>query len=165
MHQLEILDKRITFNTYRIEYQRVKKTWWRVTKNRQIQEVPMSIGWLTIRELLYILQSLQINYLKECHIFYIRKKSVIVRVYDPEPKEKDDEEKRLPLLQYRKFVKVPSPNRYHLRSRNGPPVWLVRKNKGDSRSVWVTRKARELENDPRFRALQERHSRSEPTKD
>lgn len=79
-HQLEVLDRRLSFTRYKaLTY--YTKLYRKPTKEqRAVREHPLGIGFLTIRQLQYILHEIQRNYLTDIHRFYLSGEEIIVRV-------------------------------------------------------------------------------------
>lgn len=78
MNQLEILKKRIQLS-------RLKKADTRLAWKARVQvivERPISINYLTIGELSYILQEIQKNYLAKIHYFTFGQKRIHVRILE-----------------------------------------------------------------------------------
>lgn len=88
----QILDKRISLSRLRPEKIRVWKR--RHRKDNAIVERPVGIGYLTIRELLFVLTSIQKDYLMDSHYFGFRGEKILVRIIDSE--EDENKPKDLP---------------------------------------------------------------------
>lgn len=87
MHLLEILEKHIRITRQITKKQYKARKFDHKRGSADIKERPLTVGYLTIGQLLYILTEIQRNYLTDHHVFSFNKETFIVRVVKDDTEE------------------------------------------------------------------------------